>query len=288
MTIAVLIGKKQDASRIIILACSLVGLLGFNLTGFSQEYGQIVVATGSPYELGLVDELAKAFRDQYGGIVRCVKTPTGSGLDLGRHGLAHITMGHEKEATEKFVREGYAARRVQLMHNYTVVVGPRKDPAGIAGLTDLNEVHRKIYQAGSPYLSRGDGGGMHILELKIWKDLDLNPREKSWYAESGTFMLDSLLAADRSGSYHMLDSSTWIIHKSGVQNLALLVTGPPNLYEMCLVNPDKHPNLNYNNDLAKLFFDFLAGPEGQKIIARFGRSEYGESLYHPDVIPNPQ
>ncbi|MBN2242688.1 MAG: ABC transporter substrate-binding protein [Acidobacteria bacterium] len=282
------IRKKRHSLRVIMLACSLIGLPGFNPAGFPQEYRQIVVATGSPYELGLVDELAKAFRAGHGGIVRCVKTPTGPGLDLGRHGLAHITMGHEKEATERFVQEGYAARRVELMHNCTVVVGPRKDPAGIAGLADLGEVQRKIYQAGSSYLSRGDGGGMHILELKIWKELDLDPRGKSWYRESGAFMLDSLLDADRTGSYHMLDSSTWAIHKSGIGNLDLLVTGPPNRYEMCLVNPEKHPHLNYNYDLAKLFYDFAAGPEGQKIIARFGLSEYGESLYHPDVIPNPQ
>ena len=173
------------------------------------------------------------------------------------------------------------------MHNYTVVVGPLKDPAGIAGLTDLREVHERIFRTGSPYLSRGDGGGMHILELKIWKDLDLDPRGKSWYGESGTFMLDSLLNADKTGRYHMLDSSTWAMHKSKVKNLKLFVTGPANRYEMCLVNPDKHPNLNYNYDLAEKFYDFVAGPEGQGIIDRFGRLQYGESLYHPDAIKNP-
>ncbi|MBN2321466.1 MAG: tungsten ABC transporter substrate-binding protein [Acidobacteria bacterium] len=288
MQSTVLIWKKRYTTRMFILSAVLIGFLLFNTIAFSQEYRQIVVATGSPYELGLVDELAKAFRAEYGGVVRCVKTPTGPGLDLGRHGLAHITMGHEKEATEKFVQEGYAAKRVELMHNYTVVVGPGKDPAGIAGLNDLSEVHRKIFLAGSSYLSRGDRGGMHMLELKIWKELDLNPRGQSWYKESGTFMLDSLLNADKTGRYHMLDSSTWAIHKSKVKNLELFVTGPPNRYEMCLVNPDKHPHLNYNYDLAKLFYDFVAGPEGQRIIARFGRREYGESLYHPDVITNPQ
>jgi ABC-type tungstate transport system permease subunit len=153
-----------------------------SITGlFSQEYRQILVATGSPYELGLVDELAKAFQNRYGGVVRGVKTPTGPGLDLGRQGLVHIVIGHEKEAAGRFVREGHAAKKAELMHNTTIVVGPRTDPAGIAGLKDLVEVRGKIYRAASPYLSRGDGGGMHRLEQKIWKDLGLNPEKAVWY-----------------------------------------------------------------------------------------------------------
>ena len=271
---------------IFVLTGCLLAFPAIRVLVFSEEYRQIVVATGSPYELGLVDELTKAFQVEYGGVVRCIKTPTGPGLDLARHGLAHITIGHEKEATDKFVQEGNAAQRVALMHNYTVVVGPLKDPAGVAGLADLKEVHRRIFRTESPYLSRGDGGGMHMLEIKIWKELDIDPVGKYWYEESGTFMLESLLGADKSGRYYMLDSSTWTMHKSKVGNLRLLVTGPPNRYEMCLVDAGRHPALEYNYDLAKTFYEFVAGPEGQRIIGRFGRRQYGESLYHPDVIPN--
>jgi ABC-type tungstate transport system permease subunit len=57
---------------------------------------------------------------------------------------------------------------------------------------------------------------------------------------------------------------------------------------MCLVNTAKHPHLNYNQDLAVMFFEFVAGAEGQQIIRQFGRSQYGESLYHPDVIGDVQ
>jgi tungstate transport system substrate-binding protein len=265
---------------------ALIVFLYFSGNLFPQEYRQIVVATGSPYELGLVDALANAFRSKYGGIVRCIKAPTGPGLDLGRNGLVHITMGHEKEATDQFEQEGNVAQRVQLMHNYTVVVGPHEDPAGIAGLSDLREVHRRIYRSGAPYLSRGDGGGMHMLERRIWQDLGLDPRGESWYAESGTFMLETLRKAAESGRYNMLDSSTWTMYAKEAKNLKLLVTGPSNRYEMCLVNPEKHPNLKYNQDLAEKFYAFVAGPEGQKTIAQFGLKEYGAPLYFPDTVQN--
>jgi len=197
--------------------------------GLCQEYKQIVIATGSPFELGLVDELAKAFQQKYGGVVRCIKTPTGPGLDLERHGLTHITMGHERAATARFVKDGYAAKRTDLMHNFTVIVGPADDPAKIAGLTDLKEVQKSIAAAKAPYLSRGDGGGMNILEIELWKELNINPDGEKWYQVSSKFMLASLLDADKNGQYHMLDSSTWALHKSKVKNLKLQKVLPMNM-----------------------------------------------------------
>jgi len=259
-------------------------ILGFCSSPPAQEYRQIVVATGSPYELGLVDELARVFQEKHGGAVRCVKTPTGPGLDLGRNGLVHITIGHEKQATSRFVEEGHTAKRDDLMHNYTVLVGPREDPAGIDGIQDIREAHKRIFNSKSRYLSRGDGGGMHMLELQTWKSLGLEPRGAGWYEVSNQFMLDSLLAADARRQYHMLDSSTWALHKAKMKNLHLLVQGPPNQYEICLVNPKKHPQLNYNQSLAEAFYEFLIGDEGQKIIADFGVRQHGEPIYHPSRI----
>jgi tungstate transport system substrate-binding protein len=267
---------------------TIIAVLGLYTHGLCQEYRQIVIATGSPFELGLVDELAKAFQQKYGGVVRCIKTPTGPGLDLGKHGLTHITMGHEREATARFVKEGYAAKRTDLMHNFTLVVGPPDDPAKIAGLTDLKEVHKRIAQTKSPYLSRGDGGGMNILEIKIWKELDINPEGEKWYKVNKKFMLASLMDADKNGQYHMLDSSTWALHKTKTKNLKLFVKGPANEYEMCLVSAVKHPHLQYNYDLAEKFYKFLVGNEGQKIIADFGVNKYGEPIYYPTAIKNPR
>jgi len=247
------------------------------------KYRQIVIATGSPFELGLVTELGKAFEKEHDCAVRYVKTPTGPGLDLGSHGLTHITMGHNRKATGEFVKEGHAARRIDLMHNYTIIIGPPNDPAKVAGLTDLKEAHRRIKDAKAKYLSRGDGGGMHMVEVKIWKDLGFNPEGKDWYEVSKSFMLQSMLDSDKNGQYHMLDSSTWAIHKTKCKNSKLLVKGPPNEYEMCLVDPEKHPNLKYNRDLAEKFYDFAISDKGQALIQDFGIKQYGEPLYYPDA-----
>ena len=166
----------------------------------NAQYKQIIVATGSPFELGLVDELGNAFKKQSGCDVRCIKTPTGPGLELGRHGLTHITMGHHREATQKFVKDGFAAKRTDLMYNLTIIVGPKDDPAKIGGLADLEQAHKKILETKAKYLSRGDGGGMDILEHQIWKKLGAVPAGSNWYQVSHKFMLASLLDADQEPS----------------------------------------------------------------------------------------
>jgi len=266
-----------------LLSCA-IGLSFYAPAVAGPQYRQIVIATGSPFELGLVSEMGKVFGKEHNCTVRYIKTPTGPGLDLGRHGLAHITMGHNRKATDKFVQDGYAAKRVDLMHNYTVIIGPADDPAKIAGLTDLKEAHKRIFDTNSKYLSRGDGGGMHILELRVWKELGSDPAGREWYAISNTFMLEGMLNSDRDGQYHMLDSSTWAMHKSKCKSSKLLVKGPANEYEMCLVSVEKNANLKYNQDLAEKFFDFAISEKGQKLIADFGVKKCGEALYYPDAI----
>jgi len=271
---------KRFPRRPFFLLAMLTALVVFPGLSHAAGYKQIVVATGSPYELGLVDALAKAFKQQGGCTVRCVKTPTEPGLDLGRNGFVHVTMGHHHAATADFVKDGYARERADLMYNLTVIVGPKNDPAGIRGLADLREAHRKIAQAKAKYLSRGDGGGMHLLELETWAALKINPKGQPWYDVSNKFMLDSLLDSNRLGQYHMLDSSTWVMHRSKTPGLDLLVSGPRNEYEISLVNPDKNPNLKYNAECAEAFYRFCVGAAGQKVIAEFGKDRYGDAIYY--------
>jgi ABC-type tungstate transport system permease subunit len=53
---------------------------------------------------------------------------------------------------------------------------------------------------------------MNILEHKIWRDLQIHPQGDTCWEVSNKFMLASLLDADKKGQYHMLDSSTWVLH----------------------------------------------------------------------------
>ncbi len=260
-----------------ILALVLMGS-GYCLAG---GYKQIVIATGSPFELGLVQAIAKPFEKETGYTVRVIKTPTEPGLELGKNGFTHITMGHAREATAQLIQEGFALKHSDLMYNLTVIVGPKDDPAKIEGLKDLTAAHKRIHETKAKYLARGDGGGMDLLEKKIWATLQLSYAGQPWYSVSKKFMLDSLIDADKNGQYHMLDSSTWVMHKSKVPNLKLMVLGPRNEYEICLISPERLPNLKYNFEYAEKFYHFWLSEQGQKIIAEFGKDQYGEAIYFP-------
>ncbi|HEX2200540.1 MAG TPA: substrate-binding domain-containing protein, partial [Gammaproteobacteria bacterium] len=61
---------------------------------------------------------------------------------------------HAKAAEEKFVADGYGVRRIPVMYNDFVIVGPRSDPARAAGNDTLSAL-RAIAQTRSPFVSRG-------------------------------------------------------------------------------------------------------------------------------------
>ena len=52
-----------------------------------------------------------------------------------------------------------------------------------------------------------------------------------------------------------------------------------NVYAAMPVNPERHPNGNYEG--AQNFVNFLVSPDGQEIIQNFGREEYGQPLFIP-------
>ena len=73
------------------------------------------------------------FEQKTGIEVRVVALGTGQALDLARRGDADVVFVHAKSAEEEFVREGHGVRRFPVMYNDFVIIGPKSDPAGIAG-----------------------------------------------------------------------------------------------------------------------------------------------------------
>ena len=75
---------------------------------------------------------------------------------------------HDTAAEEKFVAEGFATKRLPVMYNDFVLVGPKADPAGAKG-NDIAAALAKIAAGGAPFISRGDKSGTHAAELRLWK-----------------------------------------------------------------------------------------------------------------------
>jgi tungstate transport system substrate-binding protein len=91
----------------------------------------------------------------------------------------------------------------------------------------------------------------------------------------------TLRLAGEGGAYTLADRATFLTHRDQA-GLALLHSGSRDLdnpYSILAVSPQKHPATRVR--AASEFADFLTGPVGQGLIARFGADRYGEPLFHP-------
>jgi len=240
------------------------------------------IATGSPYELGLMDALIEPFEEKYGCQVEVTRAGSGASLNLGREGDVDLVLVHAPEAEKKFVADGYGLHRTYMMYNDFVIVGPEDDPAGIRGMADAAKAYTRIATTGSLFFSRGDNSGTHQKEMSIWKEAGIVPKG-GWYKVTGDFMGATLKTASTNQGYFMTDRSTCIKIKDNI-DLEILSESDPDLinrYSAIAVNPQKHPSVNY--DLAKAFIEYTISPEGQAIIRDFGKEEYGEPLYYPAI-----
>ncbi|WOH79823.1 substrate-binding domain-containing protein [Bradyrhizobium sp. BEA-2-5] len=242
-----------------------------------------VASTTSTEQSGLFGYLLPRFSEASGITVKVVAVGTGQALDIGRRGDADVVFVHDRVAEEKFLAEGFATKRYDVMYNDFVIVGPKADPAHIAGDKDVADALRKIAATSSPFISRGDRSGTHEAELRLWKaaGVDLGSAKGQWYREIGQGMGPALNMASSSNAYLLSDRGTWLSFKNRGE-LAILTEGDKRLfnqYGVMLVNPEKHPSVKAKDGQA--FIDWLVSPKGQEAIA--GYKVGGEQLFFPNA-----
>ena len=249
----------------------------------AQDRFITVASTTSTEQSGLFGYLLPIFEKKTGIQVRVVALGTGQALDLARRGDADVVFVHAKAAEEKFLAEGEGVKRFPVMFNDFVLIGPKSDPAKIAGGKDILDALKKIQATQAPFVSRGDRSGTHMAELDLWKasGIDLDKAKGPWYRDTGQGMGPALNTAASMNAYLLADRGTWLAFKNR-GDLAILVEGDKRLYNqygVMLVNPDKHPTVK--KDLGQTFIDWLVSPEGQQAIADYKIG--GEQLFFPNA-----
>ncbi len=242
----------------------------------------IVQSTTSTLNSGLLDYILPKFKAKTGIEVRVVAVGTGQALKNARNGDGDVVLVHAKAAELKFLHEGYGVKRFDVMYNDFVIVGPDKDPAGVAGMKDAKAALKKIAAAKSPFASRGDDSGTDKKEKALWKAAGINAAKAGggWYRETGSGMGATLNTAVGMNAYALTDRATWIAFKNK-RNFKIEVQGDKDLfnqYGVMLVNPKKHPNVKVKEGQA--FIDWLLSPEGQALIASYKRD--GQQLFFPN------
>ncbi len=227
-----------------------------------------VASTTSTENSGLFRHLLPRFEAATGIAVRVVARGTGQALALGRNGDVDVLLVHDRVAEDKFVAEGFGVDRRDVMYNDFVIVGPRGDPARIAGLTDAPVALARIAAAAAPFASRGDDSGTHRAERRLWRaaGIDVEAASGGWYRETGSGMGATLNTASGMNAYALSDRATWVAFANKGE-LSILVEGDKLLYNpygVILVNPARHGHIKKAD--AGRFLDWLTGAAGQAAI----------------------
>jgi tungstate transport system substrate-binding protein len=249
----------------------------------AQDRSIVVASTTSTQDSGLFGHLLPLFKAKSGIDVKVVALGTGQALDVARRGDADVVFVHAKAAEEKFLAEGFGVKRFPVMYNDFVLIGPKADPAGIAGTRDIVAALIAIRDKAAPFVSRGDRSGTHQAELSLWQaaSVDIGKDKGTWYREIGQGMGAALNAAAAMGAYVLSDRGTWIAFKNRA-DLAIAVEGDKRLfnqYGVMLVNPQKHTQVK--TEFGQAFIDWLLSPAGQAAIADYKIE--GQQLFFPNA-----
>ena len=263
---------------------ALLATLAWPTLAAAQERFIVMASTTSTEQSGLFKHLLPAFKQATGIDVRVVAVGTGQALDTGRRGDADVVFVHDLVAEQKFVSEGFAAERRDVMYNDFVLVGPKADPAGAKG-KDIAAALKKLAGSTQPIVSRGDKSGTHAAELRLWKaaGIDLAAGKPAGYKECGCGMGPALNMASSLNGYVLADRGTWLSFKNR-GDLAIVVEGDKSLfnqYGVMVVNPARFPHVKA--DLARQFADWVVSSAGQAAIASYKID--GEQLFFPNAAP---
>jgi tungstate transport system substrate-binding protein len=262
----------------------LASLIAAGFAG-AQEKVLLMATTTSTEDTGLLNVIGPEFKKASGIDLRWTATGTGKALKLGEDCNVDVLMVHAPDAEKKFVDAGFGLNRKEIMYNDFIIIGPASDPAGVKGKS-VKEALQAIQAKKANFVSRGDKSGTHMMELDLWKVSGAPvPEKETWYAQAGQGMMATITIAAEKNGYTLADRATYIKYENNMQGnppLKILVEGDQalfNQYSVMAVNPAKCQKAQL--DLATTFSNWIAGPEGQKLIKEF--KVMGKPLFTPNA-----
>lgn len=270
------------ARRLTLAFALLCGLVGSFSASSAEERAIVLASTTSTQESGLLDYLLPVVRNKTGIEVTVIARRSEEVLDGVRRGEADVVLMHARPQEEKFVADGFATRRYDVMYNDFVLIGPKRDPAGVKG-KDIVTALKAIEAKGAPFVTRGDRSGTHAAEVALWivAGIDISGAKGAWYREIGQGMTAALDAARTANAYMLADRASWISFRDR-GDLDIIVEGDKRLlnqYGVMLVNPERFPDVK--KDLDQTFIDWLISPDGQAAIA--GYKVDGQQVFFPNA-----
>jgi len=244
--------------------------------------GKIILATTtSTDDSGLLEFILPLFTSEIGWEVDVIAVGTGAALQMGRDGEADVLLVHSRPDEDKFIEDGYAAMRYDVMYNDYIIVGP--ESGSIEHNDNVEKTFKTIVEKGLDFISRGDDSGTHKKEMSIWEKIKLNPEKNAGYVSAGQGMGATLGMAKEMNAYTLADRATWLSYED-VGELVIVCEGDEQLHNPYGVIPvSASVNDKINTVGAQAFVDWITSPSGQALIALFGIDKYGQLLFVPSA-----
>lgn len=252
----------------------------------APSYGQVnfkelvILTTTTTQDSGILKVLTDAYTKKSGFLLKIIVAGSGDILRQGARGEGDVLLTHSPAAEKAWMSDGNGTSRHLVMYNDFVIIGPENDPSKLKGLKAA-EALKRIAETKAPFVSRGDQSGTHVRELAMWKLANVDPKGQPWYRETGQGQGLTMDVAAQFKAYAFTDRGTYLVHAKRM-GLPILVEEDPalfNLYHVMPVSASKFPRVNA--PAAQDFADWLISAEGQRVIAEFGKAQYGRSLFVP-------
>jgi tungstate transport system substrate-binding protein len=238
----------------------------------------ILGCTTSLYDSGLLDALLPAFATAHAPLrVKLIAVGSGQALELGRRRDVDVLLVHSPEDEERFMNAGHGVRRLPVMRNEFVLVGPPADPAGVRGAGTVARALRRLAVQRSPFISRGDSSGTHRRELELWYAAGIDEDMLGFRTEVGQGMGEALGIASERAAYTLTDRATFLALSAALA-LDVLLEGGPALDNPYSVITVAHAR---NAAGADAFADWITSPAAAVLIRGFGRERYDRPLFEP-------
>ena len=241
----------------------------------------VLATTTSTQDSGLLDELVPWFTAETGIDVQTIAVGSGQAIELARRGEVDVALVHSPDAEEELVAEGDTGRRLMVMHNDFVLLGPPSDPAGVAG-SPVKAALAEVAATQAPFVSRGDESGTHAKELALWADAGTQPGGE-WYTSTGQGMGATLRIASEKAGYTLADRATYLSQRDTLA-LDVVAEGDPGLLNVYhVIEMTTAAGERVEQEAAEAFTDWIVSDPVQSRIGEFGVSDVGERLFVPDA-----
>ncbi|MDR1540942.1 MAG: substrate-binding domain-containing protein [Clostridiales bacterium] len=245
-----------------------------------DERGSIMLSTTLTKESGILDRLLNRFTRESGWIVGFLSLDAEEALQKGRDGEVDVLLVNSKEDELKFIEEGFGVKRLDVMYNDFLIVGPK---VGFSYNDDAIGTLQQLVIDKLPFISRGDDSETHKKEKAIWKALGIETETLENYETTSLDMAGTLKAASEKQAFTLVDRATWT--KNPDPNLEVICEKAPelmNYYSVIAVNPTLNEKINAEG--GQDFVDWMTSQETQDLIARYGSDEKGDQAFIPNAI----